>query len=498
MGEVDLGRLLLEAHRSLAAELSEALAERGYPDVRPGHAALFMHIDRRSGTRLTELARRAHVTKQAMMLLVDELEGQGYVRRVPDPTDARAKLVRLTAKGRRYVAEARRAMAAVEAKVRRRLGRRRLEGLRGSLFVLLGDEEVEPVKGQLAVLLPQPEIDYVTLYGSLYMMPRRDGIVLKQIQFPVPPPSQDDLARRIEAAITPRTRFIHICHITNLTGQIFPVKTICQLGRARGIEVIVDGAHAYAHFPFTRDQLDCVYYGTSLHKWLTAPIGTGFLYVRRSKIGKVWPLMAAPPELNDNIRKFEEIGTHPAANYLAIAEALTFHQGIGPRRKEARLVALRDRWAKRLLESDRVRLHTSLKPGLSFGIATVHVDGLETAKLNAWLLKAIEALVIRHRHQVVVAGHEAHAVTHRCEHLPGGEGPDALQVEVGGRDPVGGRRPPAVTLGAVADGAVDCETLLPPGQEGRGHRHRDRGQGGAVGAPAGGQFLNALGHILFL
>jgi DNA-binding MarR family transcriptional regulator len=143
MGEVDLGRLLLEAHRSLAAELSEALAERGYPDVRPGHAALFMHIDRRSGTRLTELARRAHVTKQAMMLLVDELEGQGYVRRVPDPTDARAKLVRLTAKGRRYVAEARRAMAAVEAKVRRRLGRRRLEGLRGSLLVLLGDEEVE-------------------------------------------------------------------------------------------------------------------------------------------------------------------------------------------------------------------------------------------------------------------------------------------------------------------------------------------------------------------
>src|SRR5437762_12933216 len=99
--------------------------------------------------------------------------------------------------------------------------------------------------------------------------------LFRSITFPVPPPSQDDLAHRIEAAITPRTKVIHICHITNLTGQIFPVKQICQLGRARGIEVIVDGAHAYAHFPFTREELDCDYYGTSLHKWLTAPIGTG-------------------------------------------------------------------------------------------------------------------------------------------------------------------------------------------------------------------------------
>src|SRR5437762_13168220 len=117
---------------------------------------------------------------------------------------------------------------------------------------------------------------------------RRDGIVLKQITFRVPPPSQDDLARRFEAAITPRTKVIHVCHITNLTGQIFPIKRICQMARARGIEVIVDGAHAYAHFPFTRDELDCDYYGTSLHKWLTAPIGTGFLYVRSEerRVGK--------------------------------------------------------------------------------------------------------------------------------------------------------------------------------------------------------------------
>jgi len=137
--------------------------------------------------------------------------------------------------------------------------------------------------------------DYPRMITTWKQRERRDGIVLKMISFPTPPPSLDDLSDRFERAITPRTRVIHFCHITNLTGQIFPVKRICQMARSRGIEAIVDGAHAYAHFPFKHDDLDCDYYGTSLHKWLLAPHGTGFLYVRKSKIGKVWPLMAAPP-----------------------------------------------------------------------------------------------------------------------------------------------------------------------------------------------------------
>lgn len=143
MTEPDLGRLLLEAHRALAAELVTALEERGYPDARPGHASVFLHIDRRSGTRLTELARRARMTKQGMMLVVDDLEERGYVRRVPDPEDGRAKIVRLTARGRRFVAEARRATAAVEALARRELGDRRYEVLRDALdaIVALGAED---------------------------------------------------------------------------------------------------------------------------------------------------------------------------------------------------------------------------------------------------------------------------------------------------------------------------------------------------------------------
>ena len=235
--------------------------------------------------------------------------------------------------------------------------------------------------------------DYPRMITTWKQRERRDGIVLKQITFPVPPPSQEDLARRIEAAITPRTKVIHVCHITNLTGQIFPVKQICQLGRARGIEVIVDGAHAYAHFPFNRDELDCDYYGTSLHKWLTAPIGTGFLYVRRAKIAKLWPMMAAPPEMNDNIRKFEEIGTHPAANHNAIVEALDFLDGIGPERKAARLRFLRDRWAKRLERVPGVKLLTPYDPAQSCGLASFTPGQLDVGKLAGFMID---------RHRIIV------------------------------------------------------------------------------------------------
>ena len=216
---------------------------------------------------------------------------------------------------------------------------------------------------------------------------QREGIVLKQVSFKVPPPSTEYLVDLFRQAITPKTRVIEIMHISNLTGQIFPVREIVQMARERNIEVFVDGAHAYAHFPFTRDQLDVDYYGTSLHKWLLAPIGTGFLYVRRAKIKNIWPMMAAAATMNENIRKYEEIGTHPAANHNAISAALAFHRSIGSERKIARLRYLRDRWAKRLLAaSDRVKVPTPLDTPWSGAIAMVSVEGLDAAKLGAWLL----------------------------------------------------------------------------------------------------------------
>ena len=240
--------------------------------------------------------------------------------------------------------------------------------------------------------------DYPRMITTWRQRERRDGVVLKTISFPVPPPSLADLVRRFEQALTPRTRVIQLCHITNLTGQIFPVKEICRLGRERGIEVIVDGAHAFGHFPFAQKDLDCDYYGTSLHKWLFAPHGTGFLYVRKAKIAKLWPLMAAPAEMTDNIRKFEEIGTHPAANHNAIAEALTFQEGIGLDRKAARLRYLRDRWMKRLQGQKGVQIHTSFDPAMGCAIGNVGIAGVDTKKLadHLWAKRRIIVVPIVH------------------------------------------------------------------------------------------------------
>ena len=227
--------------------------------------------------------------------------------------------------------------------------------------------------------------DYGRMLDTWEQRVRRDGIKLTKVSFPVPPKSMDVLADRLLSAITPATKVLHFCHITNLTGQIFPVKKIADEARRRGIRTIVDGAHAFAHFPFTLADLGCDYYGTSLHKWLLAPIGTGFLYVRKEHIASLWPLTPAAASRADNIRKFEEIGTHPAANHNAIAEALTFHEGIGIERKAARLRYLRNRWADRLGKNSKFRIHTNLDPAHSCAIGNIELIGTASAKVVAQL-----------------------------------------------------------------------------------------------------------------
>ncbi|HEY3245425.1 MAG TPA: aminotransferase class V-fold PLP-dependent enzyme [Phycisphaerae bacterium] len=241
--------------------------------------------------------------------------------------------------------------------------------------------------------------DYPRMLTALDQRARREGIVVRKVPFDTPVKSRADLVRLFEQNIGPKTRAILVCHITNLTGQIFPIRDICRLGRESGIEVIIDGAHAFAHFPFTRDDLECDYYGTSLHKWLCAPIGTGFLYVRKEKIGRLWPLMAAPPAMNADIRKYEEIGTHPAANHNAIAEALTFHEGIGPERKIARLRYLRDRWMKRLDGQPKVTLRTSFDPAMSGALANIALEGIDESKLSDQLWDKYRILVTPIAHE---------------------------------------------------------------------------------------------------
>ncbi|MCZ6507502.1 MAG: aminotransferase class V-fold PLP-dependent enzyme [Acidobacteria bacterium] len=236
--------------------------------------------------------------------------------------------------------------------------------------------------------------DYGRMITTFRQRERREGIVLRQFDIPVPAEDPAEVVNLFESNITPKTRLILMCHMINLTGQILPVREVVAMARRHGVPVLVDGAHAFAHFDFEHADLDCDYYATRLHKWLFAPHGTGMLYVRRQLIADLWPLTAAPEPMDDDIRKFEEIGTHPAANYLAIAEALTFHQGLGAARKEARLIYLRDRWARELRGEDRIRLHTSLEPGQACGIATVQIEGIETPALADYLWEQHRILTV--------------------------------------------------------------------------------------------------------
>ncbi len=243
--------------------------------------------------------------------------------------------------------------------------------------------------------------DYPRMLAAFRQREAREGVKLVQVKLPVPCEDDAQAVRRFEEAITPRTRLILVSHVINLTGQILPVKQIVAMARTRngGVPVIVDGAHALAQFRFSIADLGCDYYGVSLHKWLHAPVGTGLLYVRRDKVATLWPLTPAPPGRESDIRKFEEIGTHPEANILCVAEALTFHQLIGDHRKEARLRFLRERWTSRLAATGRATFNTPASPRHACAIGNVRLEGLDTARLQGWLWDKHRILTVAILHE---------------------------------------------------------------------------------------------------
>jgi isopenicillin-N epimerase len=236
--------------------------------------------------------------------------------------------------------------------------------------------------------------DYPRMLTTLRQRERRDRIVLKLVKIPVPPKDPSEITAAYEAGFTPRTRLVLVSHMINLTGQITPVRDICELARRRGAETIVDGAHSFAQFRFKRDDLGCDYFGTSLHKWLHAPKGTGMLYVRRDKIARAWPLFAAEKVQDADIRKFEETGTRSAAQRLAIGEALLFHQGVGPERKEARLRFLARHWMNQLKGEPRVRFNTSFDDRQSCALANVHVEGTDPDAVCDHLMRRHKILAV--------------------------------------------------------------------------------------------------------
>jgi isopenicillin-N epimerase len=228
--------------------------------------------------------------------------------------------------------------------------------------------------------------DYGRMVTTLRQRELREGLKLKLIKIPIAPDNVDDIAAAFERAVTPKTKLILVSHQINLTGQILPVKKVCEMARARGIETIVDGAHSFAQFDFKRDDLGCDYFGTSLHKWIFAPKGTGMLYVRKEKIPKVWPLMASEDKQKNDIRKYEEIGTHSAAMRLAIGEAILFHNAIGGKRKEERLRYLSRYWMNNLKSIPKVGFNTSFDPAQSCAIANFKIDGVDPVALGGYLM----------------------------------------------------------------------------------------------------------------
>ncbi len=240
--------------------------------------------------------------------------------------------------------------------------------------------------------------DYPRMRNTWKQRERRDGIVLKEVSFPVPLTDPGPLIAAFEAARTERTRVVHLSHVVFMTGQILPVKAVCAWAREHGLITIVDGAHAFAQVPTDLHDMGCDYYGTSLHKWLMAPIGTGFLYVRRERIPQTWSLQPAPEAKDHDIRKFEAIGTHPAAGHNAIAEAIAFHRRMGLPRKRARLAALRLRWAVPLSELDGVTVHSAHSSEWTGAKGLVEIAGLKPGPVvtECWRRGRIVATPIVH------------------------------------------------------------------------------------------------------
>ena len=236
--------------------------------------------------------------------------------------------------------------------------------------------------------------DYPNMIAAWKQRALRDRIVYNQLSFDFPIENDEAIVAAYQKAITERTRIIHVTHIINWVGQIMPVKKIAQMAHAQGIEVICDGAHSFGLLDFTIPDLECDYFGTSLHKFLSAPIGSGMLWIKKDKIGKIWPLLCNDKPLDADIRKFETLGTRSFPIEQGIGEALNFHNAIGAKRKEERIRYLKNYWAQRVKDIPGVKLHTSLQTPYSCAICGVSILGMEAAGFESLLFNDYKIHVV--------------------------------------------------------------------------------------------------------
>lgn len=224
--------------------------------------------------------------------------------------------------------------------------------------------------------------DYPNMIHAWKQRETREGIKYTQLNFNFPIENDDEIVSTFEKAITAKTKLLHLTHIINWVGQILPVQKICRMAKKKNIEVIVDGAHSFGLLDFKIPDLECDYFGTSLHKFLSAPIGSGMLWIKKDKIEKIWPLLSNDKPNSNNIRKFESIGTRSFPIEQGIGEAINFHNNIGSKRKEDRIRYLKNYWAEKVKNIPGVVLHTSLKPAYSCAICGVSINGMTPAELD--------------------------------------------------------------------------------------------------------------------
>lgn len=251
-----------------------------------------------------------------------------------------------------------------------------------SLDLIIGGMRWE--RGDEAIMAEQ---DYGTMVAHFEFVARRFGVVNRVVSVPNHPRDDQELVDLYASAITRKTRLLMISHMINITGQVLPVRKICDMAHAHGVEVLVDGAHAYSHIDFQMADLDCDYYGASLHKWLSAPLGSGMLYVKKEKIDSVWPLLAGSQTEPDDIHRLNHIGTDPVHVDLGILDAIDYQNAIGLKRKEARLKFLQQYWTRQLRDQDRVVINTPADMNRHGGIGNVGVEGIEPNRLAKMLMK---------------------------------------------------------------------------------------------------------------
>jgi len=246
-----------------------------------------------------------------------------------------------------------------------------------SLDMIIGGLDWRP--GDEAVMAEQ---DYPAMLEMFKQVSKRYGVINRVVSVPNLPETDEEIVNLYASSITDKTKLLMVCHMINITGHILPVRKICDMAHGKGVQVMVDGAHSFAHFKFTIPELHCDYYGSSLHKWLSAPLGAGILYVKKEIIGNVWPLIAEGERKPDDISRLNHIGTHPVHTDLAIVDAIDFYNIIGVERKEARLRFLQNYWTSKVRDLPNIILNTPSDPARSCGIANVGIRGMKPAEMG--------------------------------------------------------------------------------------------------------------------